>query len=145
MHVNAPYYSCFRNISIGEPRGTVPTLNIANTAALQFYGLYVEHGRQGSIVLADADNVNFYGIGIEIDKVIPSNAGFIRVISGMAINFYGGRINQYANLGWPMFDLRGVRGCKIDGWLLRREKRKDSPFITLGTGVDNVQINNAEF
>ncbi len=145
MHVDTSYYSHFKNISIAEPRGTVPTLHIANTAALQFFGLYVEHGQQGAIVLEGADNVNFYGIGIEIADAVSSSAGFIRVLSGTAINFYGGRINQYSNAGWPMFDLRGVRGCKVDGWVLHRSVQDDSPFIALGAGLDNVQISNVEF
>ena len=50
-----------------------------------------------------------------------------------------------ANPGWPMFDLRGVRGCKIDGWLLRRSIKDKSPWIALGAGLDNVQISNIEF
>jgi len=145
MHVDTSYYSHFKNISIAEPRGTVPTLHIASTAALQFFGLYVEHGQQGAIVLQGADNVNFYGIGIEIADAVSSSAGFIRVLSGTAINFYGGRINQYSNSGWPMFDLRGVRGCKVDGWVLHRSVQDDSPFIALGAGLDNVQISNVDF
>ena len=145
MHVDRSYYSHFKNVSIAEPRDDLPTLHIASTAALQFYGLYVEHGKQGSIVLEEADNTNFYGIGIEIADAVPAGSGFIRVRGGLAVNFYGGHINQYSNAGWPMFDLEGVRGCTIDGWLLRRSVEDSSPFVALGSGLDNIQISNIEF
>ncbi len=148
MHVDRSYYSHFKNISIAEPPGTVPTLHIANTAALQFFGLYVElaeQGRGGAIVLQSADNVNFYGIGSELADAVTASAGFIRVRSGTAINFYGGRIYQHRNARGPLFDLRGVRGCKIDGWLLRRSIEDESPFIVLGAGLDNIQISNVGF
>ncbi len=148
MHVDHSYYSHFKNVSIAEPPGTVPTLHIANTAALQFFGLYVElaeQGRGGAIVLQSADNVNFYGLGCEIAHGISASAGFIRVRSGKAVNFYGGRIYQHKNASGPLFSLSGVHGCKIDGWLLRRSIEDDSPFIVLGAGLDNVQISNVEF
>ena len=145
LYVRASYYSQFKNVSGGRA-GSLASVHIVSTAALQFYDLYVEHGKQGSIVLEGADNTNFYGIGSELadTEAIPT-AGFIQVIGGYSVNFYGGRINQYGSGGWPMFELRGVTGCKIDGWLLRRSINDASPFFRLGAGLDNVQISNIEF
>ena len=144
LFVERSYYSVFTNISSGEP-GDEATVYIRNTAALSFQALYVEHGKKGSIVLENAENVDFYGIGIEIADLFTPNVGFIRTNNCSAINFYGGRINQYAHPGRPMFDLKNTHGCTIDGWALRRSVKDKSPFIVLGPGMQNVQISNVGF
>jgi len=144
LYVERSYYSVFTNISSGEP-GDEATVYIRNTAALSFQALYVEHGKKGSIVLENAENVDFYGIGIEIADLFTPNVGFIRATGCSAINFYGGRINQYAHPGRPMFDLKNTHGCTIDGWALRRSVQDKSPFIVLGPGMQNVQISNIGF
>jgi hypothetical protein len=144
LFVEKSYYSNFRNISSGQA-GTMPSMKIVNTASLHFYGIYVEHGHNGSIVIKNAQNVNFYGIGIELAPDTPAKTGFIRVISSEAVNFYGGRVNQYAHKGYPVFDLVGTKGCIIDGWILNRSSRDKSPFIALGTDLNNIQVSNVQF
>ena len=142
--IEQSYYSVFTNISSGEP-GDEATIYIKNTAALSFQALYVEHGKKGSIVIENAQNVDFYGVGIEIADLFPPDVAFIRTNGCQAINFYGGRINQYALPGRAMFDLKNTQGCTIDGWLLLRSVQDASPFIVLGAGLQNVQISNIEF
>jgi hypothetical protein len=142
--IEQSYYSVFTNISSGEP-GDEATIYIRNTAALSFQALYVEHGKKGSIVIENAQNVDFYGIGIEIADMFPPDVAFIRTNNCQAINFYGGRVNQYALPGRAMFDLKNTQGCTIDGWLLIRSVKDASPFIVFGAGLQNVQISNIEF
>ena len=142
--VERSFYSNFRNISSGRSR-TLAAVKITDTSSLHFYGLYVEHGQNGSIVLERAQNVNFYGIGIELADDVPAKTGFIRVNSCQAINFYGGRVNQYAHQGRPVFDLSRTQGCTVDGWYLRRSSGDKSAFVTLGPGLDNIRISNIEF
>ena len=144
LYVEKSYYSNFRNISSGQA-GKMPSIKIANTAALHFYGIYVEHGHAGSIVVEGAENVNFYGIGIELAPDTQAETGFVRVNGSQAVNFYGGRVNQYAHQGRPVFDLNRTTGCIIDGWYLRRSSSDKSPFIALGGGLDNIQVSNVEF
>jgi len=144
LYVERSYYSVFTNISSGEP-GDEATIYINGTAALSFHALYVEHGKKGSIVLNNAENVDFYGIGIEIADLFTPDVGFIRATGCSAINFYGGRVNQYAHKGRPMFDIKNTKGCTIDGWILRRSIQDDAPFVVLGPGLQNVQISNIEF
>ena len=144
LFVERSYYSNFRNINSGRS-GKMPSIKIANTASLHFYGIYVEHGHAGSIVVEGAQNVNFYGIGIELAPDTPAETGFIRVNGCQAVNFYGGRVNQYAHQGRPVFDLKQTKGCKIDGWILVRSSSDKSPFIALGAGLDNIQVSNVEF
>lgn len=144
LYVDKSYYSNFRNISSGRA-GTMASVQITNTASLHFYGLYVEHGHNGSILLQNAQNVNFYGIGIELAPDTPAETGFIRVDSCQAVNFYGGRVNQYAHQGRPVFDLKNTSGCTIDGWYLRRSSKDKSPFISLGTRLGSIQVSNIEF
>jgi hypothetical protein len=144
LYVDKSYYSNFRNITSGRS-GTLPVIKIVNTAALHFYGVAVEHGHNGTIVIENAQNVNFYGTAFEVSSEVPAKTAFIRVKSSHSINFYGGRVFQYAHKGLPIFELADTRGCIIDGWLMKRYSEDTSPFITLGAGLHNVQISNIEF